>query len=550
MPLCPQITMTPVPVTSSGITMGWVKPASFPNTMTASSLISTLYSSTAPIAYTIGQLWADASTGNKLYRCFTVATVINAVGNGTTVTYTTDTDHGLTAGDLITIDEIDPTAYNLTAKTVASAPTTTTFTVTSTATGTYVDGGWVAGWKAIQDTAIDAAATLAASKAKTFRQTSTPTTGMQIGDIWFDTDDGNKQYRYESTGWVSVQDGAIANAQASADGKNTIFYQASAPTALAVGDIWFDTDDGYKHYRWNGASWTAFELGNAAIASISASKLTAGTIDASVITVSNINAGNITTGTISGIAYNNGSGTFQVTAAGALTAASATITGAVTATSGKIGNFTITSGDYLVYGSTKLFGASSSGSYCLEDTSRGIYTKEIILSGTASTTISATAGTIGTLYTDTIGNTTMTIAATTLYGNSTLYGAGIAGRAIHMRGSANSYDIACTTSTRRNKQDEAPMDWDATPLLNIEMKKFRLKKEVAELGEAAPYHYGLMAEDVADAGLEWLIDRDEENRPDYIYWSERVPQALLALIQQQATTIASLEARITALEGN
>jgi hypothetical protein len=41
-----------------------------------------------------------------------------------------------------------------------------------------------------------------------------------------------------------------------------------------------------------------FTLGDGALASISANKLTAGTIDASVITVSNINAGNISTGSL------------------------------------------------------------------------------------------------------------------------------------------------------------------------------------------------------------------------------------------------------------
>jgi len=138
-----------------------------------------------------------------------------------------------------------------------------------------------------------------------------------------------------------------AAAQLTADGKNKVFRQTSAPTATASGDLWFDTDDDNRIYRWDGASWVANSLGNNALASISASKITAGTIDASVITVSNLNAGNIsvgnlaaariattalnadniTAGTITGREINNGSGTFLVTAAGAVTAASVTITG-------------------------------------------------------------------------------------------------------------------------------------------------------------------------------------------------------------------------------
>lgn len=78
------------------------------------------------------------------------------------------------------------------------------------------------------------------------------------------------------------------------------------------------------------------------IGSLNASKLNAGTINAAAITVSNINADNITAGTITSREINNGNGTFRVTAAGALTASSATITGRITANSGStIGEFSV-----------------------------------------------------------------------------------------------------------------------------------------------------------------------------------------------------------------
>jgi hypothetical protein len=136
----------------------------------------------------------------------------------------------------------------------------------------------------------------------------------------------------------------------SASGKNTIYRQSSQPTGgtYVDGDTWFDTSNNNKIYRYSGGSWTGFTLGNNALDSISASKLTAGTIDASVITVSNLDAGNITSGTLTGREINNGSGTFKVTAAGALTATNATITGAINATSGSfsgsISSSTITGG--------------------------------------------------------------------------------------------------------------------------------------------------------------------------------------------------------------
>ena len=155
------------------------------------------------------------------------------------------------------------------------------------------------------------------------------------GDVWFDTDDGNKQYYWTGTAWVSVQDlgiqaaedaaaaassaaaaasaaaasataaaaaasAAATAAQTTADGKNKIYRQTTMPTTgpFTEGDLWFDTDDDNKFYRYTSGAFSAFTLGNEALASLSATKLTAGTIDASVITVSNINAGNISTGSL------------------------------------------------------------------------------------------------------------------------------------------------------------------------------------------------------------------------------------------------------------
>ena len=98
---------------------------------------------------------------------------------------------------------------------------------------------------------------------KTFHQASAPT-AENVGDIWIDSDDGDRQYRWSGTAWVDVQDGDIAQAisdaagaQSTADGRNSMFRQASAPTANATGDIWFDSDDGDHMYRWSGSAWVS-----------------------------------------------------------------------------------------------------------------------------------------------------------------------------------------------------------------------------------------------------------------------------------------------------
>lgn len=94
---------------------------------------------------------------------------------------------------------------------------------------------------------------------------------------------------------------AITAAQSTADGKNTVYYQASAPTGgtYKVNDIWFDTNDGNKMYMYNGTTWVAEQFGNAAISdlSITNAKIANGTIESAKI--ANLDAGKVTTGTMS-----------------------------------------------------------------------------------------------------------------------------------------------------------------------------------------------------------------------------------------------------------
>jgi hypothetical protein len=116
-----------------------------------------------------------------------------------------------------------------------------------------------------------------ATKITTWYQAAAPT-GATTGDLWLDTDDGNKLYRYNGATWVLSQDTQIqaalvqaGTAQATADRKVQIFAQISPPTNpssnLGVGDWWYDTDDGNKAYTWSGAAWVARQVGTSAMAS-------------------------------------------------------------------------------------------------------------------------------------------------------------------------------------------------------------------------------------------------------------------------------------------
>jgi hypothetical protein len=130
-------------------------------------------------------------------------------------------------------------------------------------------------WQDSRDTdiaaAISAAGTAQATadgKIDSFFQTSAPVSGMSTGDLWFDTDDKNKLYRYSGSAWVAARDADIGNAiqaasdaQSTADGKVTTFYAASAPTAEGNGDLWFNTNTGELR-RWNLSSWIVVATAN------------------------------------------------------------------------------------------------------------------------------------------------------------------------------------------------------------------------------------------------------------------------------------------------
>lgn len=155
---------------------------------------------------------------------------------------------------------------------------------------------WVVGssqWVSVKDQdiiqALSDAATAQATadgKIQTFLQASAPTGDLGVGDMWFDSDDDNAPYRYSGSGWTPVRDLLVltaasdaaqaildaADAQSTADGKVTTFYTASTPTADGVGDLWIRTSDERLH-RWNGSSWV--EVQDAAMAQAIADAATA-----------------------------------------------------------------------------------------------------------------------------------------------------------------------------------------------------------------------------------------------------------------------------------
>ena len=318
MPLCPQITITPITVTSTGMTTSNVIPNVFVNTEELDSVASSVagktktYRQASPPTGTDindGDLWFDTDDGNKLYM--------------------------RVAGAWVSVQDLAIAAAQTTAdgkNKIFRSPTPPTATAIGdtwfdTANGNKLYFWNGTAWIDVQDDAISAAQATADSKVKTFYQASAPT-ASEVGDIWFDTDDGFKQYFWNGSAWTSVQDTAIAAAnnaataaQNTADGKNRVYRQGTAPTGtLAVGDLWFNTAEDNKPNRWNGSAWEAYGFGNLAIGNLDAQKITTGFLAAARIEAASLNADKIIAGTITASQIAASTITGSKIAAGTLTA--------------------------------------------------------------------------------------------------------------------------------------------------------------------------------------------------------------------------------------
>ena len=143
-------------------------------------------------------------------------------------------------------------------------------------------------WVEINDTGAEKALSAAGDaqatadgKIQTFSQPAAPanntTNNLDIGDLWFDSDDNNKIYRWSGSSWLEVRDGAIATLQKElqeafelADSKISTFYGSTTPSNPDTGDIWFQsvsktntkTGQSYKENvikRYNGSTWVEIQ---------------------------------------------------------------------------------------------------------------------------------------------------------------------------------------------------------------------------------------------------------------------------------------------------
>jgi phage minor structural protein len=96
------------------------------------------------------------------------------------------------------------------------------------------------------------------------------------------------------------------NAQQTADGKNTVFYQSTKPSLMGrkEGDLWFKSDEGYKPFRFNGSDFVEASFGHQAIATLDLGKATVGKLSGQFIETKTLEAGHIKS--LNGLNIGNG----------------------------------------------------------------------------------------------------------------------------------------------------------------------------------------------------------------------------------------------------
>lgn len=135
-----------------------------------------------------------------------------------------------------------------------------------------------------------------ATNSKTFAQNgpSGPLQGtgadlLKEGDFWIELDRDNALHRWSGSSWVELRDGRITEAldaasaaESAADGKTTVYRQATFPITATDGDILFNTSEGNKQYVWSSNSWIDAqdtEIGDAIADAAAAALLADGKID-------------------------------------------------------------------------------------------------------------------------------------------------------------------------------------------------------------------------------------------------------------------------------
>ena len=369
-----------------------------------------------------------------------------------------------------------------------------------------------------------------------------------LGDVWVDTDSDPKvAYRWGvpvARTWNVMADGGLVavlfaaqDAQVTADGKIKHFVGSSAPTAEGYGDIWTDTGNDNKKFYWDGDSWEPLPLGSDGIASEIIGKIITG-----------------------GLFRTDDSGQrIELTSSGQLKAYDS---------GGNLGVLYLSSSQFIFDRTVRASGltapslAPSSGPLSLSGSGvsidPGVGTVTIVSRlqvPQLDADLSADMDAGGHQITD-VGLLGMSGAIDLNGYNLNDAGAVHAGRGLFddSVGTANpakfnsSGRVVPDTSSARYKTDIQPAAVDTAAMRRVEIVTYLHQDGGGRV------ELGGIAEQVAEQGLEHLVIRDADGRPDAIDRAA-FTFAVLALAQEQAARldtqaaqIADLTARIDALE--
>lgn len=123
---------------------------------------------------------------------------------------------------------------------------------------------------------------------QTYYQASAPTGTIAVGSLWFDTDDNYTLHRWDGSGWVAiVQSVELPDFGV---GLKPIKLVTSLPSSgIVQGDVVFLTTDN-KLYRYTGTAWTAAIAGSDIVGTIDGTQLAANSIVAGKIAAGAINS--------------------------------------------------------------------------------------------------------------------------------------------------------------------------------------------------------------------------------------------------------------------
>jgi hypothetical protein len=459
-----------------------------------------------------------------------------------------------------------------------------------------------------------------------YRQTTAPdgsVFALVEGDVWFDTDDGNKQYYWTGSAWVSVQDTGIAAAEAAAaaattaaeeaetaataaqttaNGKNKIVRStadASGTTGYAAGDLWWKmastsaASNVLDQWTFDGTQWNKNALTNAVIATLDAAKITTGFLAADRIEAASIVGAKIAGNTIEAVNIKALTITAAEIAAETITAAKIAT---ATITADQIAGATITAAEIAAETITAL--EIEAGSITVDRLTAGTLTAFTLQtsSGNRRVTVSAATNSISFREANTIvgfigptsktgivmhygtsfnaaatsfpqayvtsDNALIAYSSTTyvetsatgvvmsgdVYTLSAFYNqdASTSANAANTRMDTNGRTRRSTASSARFKEDivnlSSVANLNPAGLLDLPIRAFKFKSDYLDAtdnrsGILVP---GLIAEEVAEH-YPIAADRGEDGLVEN--WNERfVIPGMLALIQDLNTRIKTLEA--------